>query len=139
MFASVNGVRLFFDVVGEKLHIDGAALKERPTLICLHGGPGGDHQSLRPDFDRFAQRAQVLYVDQRGGGRSGHGSPELWTLDQWADDVAGLCGALGVEKPIVIGVSGGAMVALSYLERYPGEARGAILVNACEIACARAS
>jgi pimeloyl-ACP methyl ester carboxylesterase len=131
MFATVNGARLFFDVVGEKLRIDGAALKERPTLVCLHGGPGGDHQSLRPDFDRFADRAQIIYLDQRGGGRSDRGAPDTWTLDQWGDDVAALCDALGIAKPIVLGVSGGAMVTLSYLSRHPGHAGGAILVNAC--------
>ena len=131
MFVSVNGVRLFFDVVGEKLHIEGAGLRERPALICLHGGPGGDHQSLRPDFDRFASRCQVVYFDQRGGGRSEHGPESGWTLDQWADDVAAFCDALGVVKPIIIGVSGGAIVTANYLARHPGHARAGILVNAC--------
>ena len=132
MFVTVNGVRLFFDVVGEKLRIGADdALQERPVMIMLHGGPGGDHQSLRPAFDRFAERAQLIYLDQRGGGHSAHGPESGWTLNQWADDVAGLCDALGVTKPIVLGVSGGAMVTASYLARHPGHAGAAILVNAC--------
>lgn len=132
MFVTVNGVRLFFDVVGEKLRIGADdALNERSVMVLLHGGPGGDHQSLRPAFDRFAERAQLIYLDQRGGGRSAHGPESGWTLDQWGDDVAALCDALGVTKPIVFGVSGGAMVAASYIARHPNHARAAILVNAC--------
>jgi pimeloyl-ACP methyl ester carboxylesterase len=132
MYVSVNGVRLFFDVFGEKLRVQpNGALKERPTLVVLHGGPGGDHQSLRPGFDRFAERCQIIYLDQRGGGRSEHGPASGWSLDQWGDDVAGLCAALGIVKPILLGVSGGAMVALSCIARHPTLAGGAILVNAC--------
>ena len=132
MFLSINGVRLFVDVLNSGLAIgaDGA-LHEKPVLVCLHGGPGGDHQTLRPWFDQFADIAQVIYFDQRGGGRSDHGSPESWTLDQWADDLAALCSALGLVKPIVLGISGGAMVTQAWLGRHSGQAGGAILINAC--------
>ena len=82
MFVAINGVRLFFDVLNPKLEIAGDSLREKPVLVCLHGGPGGDHQSLRPFFDRFAALAQVVYLDQRGGGRSEAGDPAGWTLDR---------------------------------------------------------
>lgn len=131
MFVNVNGVRLFFDVLNPKLEIEGDGLREKPVLVCLHGMPGGDHQTMRPTFDRFVDAAQVIYVDQRGGGRSEHGDPARWTLDQWGDDVAAFCDALGIEKPIVLGVSGGAIVAQAYLSRHPSHAGGAVLVNAC--------
>jgi pimeloyl-ACP methyl ester carboxylesterase len=36
----VNGVRLFFDVEGGKLVPDGAFMREKPTLLMFHGGPG---------------------------------------------------------------------------------------------------
>ena len=42
---------------------------KRPTLIVLHGGPGFDHASLRPYFDRFSDSHQVIYLDHRGNGR----------------------------------------------------------------------
>jgi proline iminopeptidase len=50
MYARVNGTRLFFDVVGAKLAVVGDDLRENPTLIALHGGPGVDHLVLRPFF-----------------------------------------------------------------------------------------
>lgn len=131
MFVTVNGVRLFFDVLNPSLEIVPGGLNAKPILICLHGGPGGDHQTMRPDFDRLANVAQVVYLDQRGGGRSEHGPESAWTLDQWADDIAGFCDAIGADRPILLGQSGGAIFAQHFLTRHPARAAGAILVNAC--------
>jgi pimeloyl-ACP methyl ester carboxylesterase len=132
MFVTVNGAKLYFDVLNPQLVIGADNnLTQKPTLICLPGGPGGDHQILRPAFDRFAAHAQVIYLDPRGAGRSDAGKPEDWTLAQWGDDVAAFADALGIEKPIVLGVSGGALITASYISRHPKHAGGAILVNAC--------
>ena len=70
MFLNVNGARIFFDTVGAKLAIDGERMRERPSLIVMHGGPGFDHSTMRPYFDRFADTHQVVYIDHRGNGRS---------------------------------------------------------------------
>jgi len=118
MFITVNGARLFFDTVGPKLAVDGERMLERPTLLVMHGGPGFDHSTLRPYFDRFADTHQVVYLDHRGNGRSG-GGPETWTLAQWGDDVKAFCDALGIEKPVVYGNSFGGMVAMAYAARHP--------------------
>lgn len=131
MFVAINGVRLFFDVLNPKLEIVETGLREKPVLLCLPGGPGGDHQTLRPFFDRFANVAQIVYLDPRASGRSEAGDPAGWTLDQWGDDVAAFCDALGLAKPIVLGVSGGSMVAQAYMARHPDHAGGVILVNPC--------
>ena len=50
MFVQVNGVRLYFDVEGAGLVPDGAGLREKPTLVLLHGGPGFDHALFKPAF-----------------------------------------------------------------------------------------
>jgi pimeloyl-ACP methyl ester carboxylesterase len=118
MHIEVNGARLFFDVVGPKLMPDGDRMAERPTLIVMHGGPGFDHASMRPYFDRFADTHQVIYLDHRGNGRS-TGERATWTLAQWGDDVHGFCQALGIDKPVVLGQSFGGMVAMSYAARHP--------------------
>jgi proline iminopeptidase len=118
MFVDVNGARLFFDTVGSKFVVDGERMIERPNLIVMHGGPGFDHSTLRPYFDRFADAHQVVYIDHRGNGRS-TGERGTWTLAQWGDDVKALCDALGIEKPIVYGNSFGGMVAMSYGSRHP--------------------
>lgn len=118
MFIEVEGARLFFDCVGSKLEIAGEAMAERPTLIVMHGGPGFDHSTLRPFFDRFADTHQVLYLDHRGNGRSG-GAPDTWTLQQWGRDVKALCDGLGIERPHVYGNSFGGFVAMAYAAQFP--------------------
>src|SRR5438309_246013 len=93
---------------------------ERPTLVLLHGGPGADHSVFKDGrLDAYRDLAQVVYYDYRGHGRSDVSPPETWNLDTWADDVVRLCDALGVEHPIVMGVSFGGMVAQRYLARHP--------------------
>jgi proline iminopeptidase len=118
MHIDVNGARLFFDVVSPQLAPAGDRMVERPALIALHGGPGFDHASMRPYFDRFADSHQVIYLDHRGNGRS-TGEVDTWTLAQWGDDIHGFCQALGIEKPVVFGQSFGGMVAMSYAARHP--------------------
>ncbi|MDZ4868573.1 MAG: alpha/beta fold hydrolase [Alphaproteobacteria bacterium] len=128
MFITVDdGQRIFFDVVGSKLSIDGSRMREKPTLIVMHGGPGFDHSGFRPDFDAFADMAQVIYIDHRGNGRSQPSDPKTWTLDRWGDDVRNFCDALGIEKPIVLGQSFGGMVAQSYATRHPSHPGALIL------------
>ena len=127
MFAQVNGQRIFFDVVGSALAIDGERMREKPTFIVLHGGPGFDHSGLRPGFDAFADIAQVIYIDHRGNGRSVPSDPSTWTLDQWGDDIHAFCVALGIEKPVVLGQSFGGMVAQSYATRHPAHPGALIL------------
>ena len=113
------GVRLFVDIEGCGLVPDGPAMREKPTLILLHGGPGYDHSSFKPLFSQLADAAQIVYVDHRGHGRSDRRPAEEWTLDVFADDVVRLCSALGIVKPIVLGQSFGGFVAQRYLARHP--------------------
>jgi pimeloyl-ACP methyl ester carboxylesterase len=118
MHIDIGTARLFFDVVGAKFAVDGERMVERPTLIVMHGGPGFDHSTLRPYFDRFADTHQVIYIDHRGNGRSS-GEPDSWTLAQWGDDVKAFCDALGIVAPVVYGNSFGGMVAMAYASRHP--------------------
>ena len=113
------GVRLYVDIEGCGLVPDGAAMRDKPTLILLHGGPGYDHSSFKPIFSQLADVAQIVYVDHRGHGRSDRRPASEWTLDTFADDVVRLCDALGIVKPIVLGQSFGGFVAQRYLARHP--------------------
>ena len=121
------GVRLFVDVDGFGLVPDGPAMKDKPTLLLLHGGPGFDHTGFKPSFSQLADIAQVVAYDHRGHGRSDERPAQEWTLDTWADDVVRLCDALGIVKPIVLGQSFGGFVAQRYLARHPGHAAKVVL------------
>ena len=129
MRVMVNGVRLYFDVEGAGLVPDGPVMREKPTLILLHGGPGMDHSTYKPRFSQLADIAQVIYLDHRGNGRSDLGPREKWTLAQWGDDVRDFCEALGIVRPIVLGGSFGGMVALAYATRHPEHPAKLILLS----------
>ena len=87
------------------------------------------HTTMKPDFDPLSEVAQLIYYDHRGQGRSDNGNPENWNLDQWADDLRGLIDALGVEKPIVLGLSFGGFVAQNYAIRHPDRLHKLILAS----------
>ena len=113
-----DGVRLFVDVEGLALAPEGPSMRERPTLVLLHGGEV-DHSWFKPRFSILSDVAQLVYVDHRGFGRSDRSSRSSWTLAQWGDDVYELCCLLGIERPVVLGSSFGGVVAMSYASRHP--------------------
>jgi len=129
MHVLVNGVRLFFDVEGAKLVPDGPVMREKPTLLLLHGGPGFDHSIYKPAYSALADVAQIVYLDHRGNGRSEDGPREGWNLAQWGDDVRAFCDVLGIASPIVLGASFGGMVAMAYATRHPTHPSRLVLIS----------
>lgn len=131
MRVGIGDVRLFFDVEGAGLVPDGPAMRARPTLILLHGGPGFDHSGFKPAYGVLAEDAQVIYLDHRGMGRSDRSSPDRWNLDQWADDLKDFCDALEIESPVILGQSFGGFVAQRFAARHPERLGRLILSSNC--------
>ena len=131
MKARVNGTEIYFDVEGPGLTGNGPDMIERPVVFALHGGPGGDHVSLRDSLSPLSDVAQIVFIDHRGSGRSAPADPSTYTLDQNVDDVEALREYLGLDRITVLGVSYGGMVAQGYAIRYPGHlANLALIVTA---------
>ena len=74
---------------------------------------------LKPLLAPLADSAQLIFVDQRGHGRSDPSSPDRWNLDTWVTDVAEFCKVLEIEEPILLGQSFGGIVALGAAIRHP--------------------
>ena len=115
----VNDIELYFDVEGAGLVPDGMTMRDRPTIVALHGGPGFDHAYFKPFLEPLTDTAQIIYLDLRCQGRSGHPPVETCTLEQMADDVAAFCRALGLVRPTILGHSAGGFVALTLAVRHP--------------------
>jgi proline-specific peptidase len=129
MLIEVNNSRLYVDIVGSGLVAKGPEMVERPTVFILHGGPGMDHTTMKPDFNPLAEIAQLVYYDHRGQGRSDTDKIENWNLDQWADDLRALIELLGVDNPIVLGLSFGGFVAQNYAIRHADKLHKLILAS----------
>ncbi len=88
-------------------------------LMLLHGGPGLDHHEFRPWLDPLAGMGfRLLYVDERGQGRSPRVDPTSLSVQVFSHDVDRLARALDLGAFGVLGHSFGAFVALSHaLER----------------------
>jgi len=114
-----DGTRIFFEVIGRKLVPDGPSMRERPTLLILHGGPGFDHTGLASIFEPLADVVQLVLIDHRGQGRSDGDDPADWNLGRWVPDIAAFCEALELERPTILGQSFGGVVALAVAARYP--------------------
>jgi proline iminopeptidase len=127
MRIKVDDVNLYFDVEGPALTPQGDTMIERPTMLLLHGGPGADHSLFKPEFAAVSDVAQIVYLDQRGSGRSDTSSPAMWNWQQWADDVAAFCRTLDIPRPVLVGASSGALVALKCAARHPDLVAGLIL------------
>jgi proline iminopeptidase len=127
MRVEVDDVRLYFDVEGCGLAARDHEMVQQATLVLLHGGPGADHSLFKPEFSAIRDAAQVIYLDQRGSGRSDRGEPGTWTWERWADDVAGLCQNLELAAPVLVGTSSGGRVALECAARHPDLVAGLVL------------
>ena len=88
-----------------------------------------DHTTMKPDFNPLAEVAQLVYYDHRGQGRSDTDKIENWNLDQWADDLRALIELLGVDNPIVLGLSFGGFVAQNYAIRHADKLHKLILAS----------
>ena len=80
MQINIGDATIWFDVSGPSAVPQGDTVIERPTLVAVHGGPGSDHINLKARLAPLADHFQILYYDQRGHGRSDHGTSEFWNL-----------------------------------------------------------
>jgi pimeloyl-ACP methyl ester carboxylesterase len=130
MRISVDGAQLFFDVQGAQWRPDGPWLREVPTVVIVHTGPGADHTPYKEHVGpALAEVAQVLYIDLRGCGRSDPGIADDWNVERWSSDLRGLLQRLHVERPVILGAGWGAYTALRYAQRWPDELSKLALVN----------
>lgn len=129
-YIKVDDINFYFEIVGSELEVNGAIVKEKPTLLVIHGGPGvADHTLYTEFWGQFQKQAQVIFIDMRGCGRTENGDPALWNLKQCTDDVNQFLQKLGIKKPIIAGVSWGGHVALSYAIQFPNHPAALILCN----------
>ena len=84
-------------------------------LLFLHGGPGADHCYLLPQLLHFGEQYDLLFYDQRGGGKSRGDAQAPVTAHTQVDDLAAVIAEFSLSPPSIIAYSWGAMLSLLYL------------------------
>ncbi len=126
--SSQPGSRTAYVAVGD-LQIYYAEHGAGPPLVLLHGGLATGEIMWGERPAALGQRYRVLVPDSRGHGRTDNPAGKL-RYDQMADDVAGFVGALGLERPIVLGYSDGAQIAIELGLRHPDRFKALVLGGA---------
>jgi pimeloyl-ACP methyl ester carboxylesterase len=95
-------------------------------LLLIHGWPH-NRTLWAGQMSGLPTQARCIAPDLRGLGESTVSGP--YSIDQYADDLALLMDARGVERAVVCGLSMGGYVALAMLRRHRDRLRGLILTS----------
>ncbi|HEY9515171.1 MAG TPA: alpha/beta hydrolase [Gemmatimonadaceae bacterium] len=85
-----------------------------PQLLVLHGGPGAHHDYLLPQMLRLAENHEVIFYDQRGGGRSRTADHAPITWRTHVHDLALLAREMELAPLTLVGYSWGGLLAMLY-------------------------
>src|SRR5882724_6862175 len=102
--ASINGLDIHHESDGQG-----------PPIVFIHG-LGGTSNVWHAQRTTLSKYYRVIVYDRSGSGRS-QKSPEAYSIEAWADELAGLLAHLVVPAAVVVGHSLGSMVA----QRFAGK------------------
>ena len=103
-------------ILANGIHISIKEAGEGEGMILIHGR-GYSKENMDRLFNYYKDRFRVVSYDVRGHGESD--KPEIFTLEDDAEDLAGIIEALELSKPVVIGFSMGSYITLRTAEKYP--------------------
>lgn len=115
--AEVNGVALYYEQHGWQNEAD---------VVVLNNGVLMSTASWAYQVPALAQRYRVLLYDCRGMWRSDHPKGP-YSMEQHADDLAGLLDGLGIEAAHIGGISYGGEVSMAFAIRHPERTKSLIL------------
>jgi len=111
-----------------------------PRLLVLHGGPGAHHDYLLPQMLALRDMAggrELLFYDQRGGGRSRTSDQQPITWETQVGDVGAVLTEFDMREPVIVGYSWGGLLALLYASeadrRHMPRPRALVLVDPAPI------
>ncbi len=118
-YVRAAGHRLYYEALGEG---------KRGSLLCLHGGPGATHDSIRPVTALAQFGYRIVLYDQFGCGRSQRSrSYEGLSILTLADEVDAVRRALRLGRCHLFGYSFGGALALQAVLRHPRGFRSLIV------------
>lgn len=98
-------------------------------VLILSPGLGGSAGYWQPNLATFAERHRVLTYDHRGTGRSDRALADTVTIEDMAEDVAGLMDALDVPHALFLGHALGGLIGLALARSAPRRIDRLVVVN----------
>ena len=83
-------------------------------LLILHGGPGAHLDYLLPQMLALADDRELVFYDQRGGGRSKTDDRAAITWRTQVEDLDQVVRELALGTPTIVGYSWGGLLAMLY-------------------------
>lgn len=102
-----NGIQTYYEEYGEG-----------PPIVFLHGATS-DHRLWAEQAKPLANDYRIITYDMRGHGRTGGSELGSYTIGLYSDDLDSLIEALGLDRPVICGLSMGGMIAQMYAAESP--------------------
>jgi 3-oxoadipate enol-lactonase len=114
--AIINGLDIHHEVQGEG-----------PPIVFVHG-LGATSNAWHAQRTTLSKYYRVILYDRSGCGRSQR-AREGYSIDAWADELAGLLDHLAVPSAVVVGHSLGSMVAQRFAGKYAARTQALVLAG----------
>jgi 3-oxoadipate enol-lactonase len=111
----VGDAEIAFDDIGSGL-----------PVVFLHAFPL-NRTMWEPQLGAFVGECRCIPIDCRGLGDSAAAPP--YSMDRYADDVAGVLDALQIEQAVVVGLSMGGYIAFAIWRRHKRRVRAFVLAD----------
>ena len=118
----------FIEVDGVRLHYTDRGTG-RPIVLVHGNAVAGDDYDTSGVAGLLLETNRVIVFDRPGFGHSERPRGRAWTAMQQAELLHKALEQLGVERPVVVGHSWGAIVALSMAVRRPAGTAGLVLLS----------
>jgi pimeloyl-ACP methyl ester carboxylesterase len=118
-FMEVDGVRLHYSDRGEG-----------SPVVLIHGNMvTGDDYNTSGVAEILLENHRVIIFDRPGFGHSQRPRGRIWTADKQADLLHKALQQLGVVRPVVVGHSWGAIVAMAMAVRHEADTAGVVALS----------
>jgi proline iminopeptidase len=116
---TTDGVDLYVNVKGKGI-----------PCLYLHGGPGsGSYWLEKFAGDSLEKHFRMIYLDQRGVGRSTSPADGNFTMERMVKDFEEVREALGISRWVTLGNSFGGLLQMGYALRHPSAVEAMVMIN----------
>lgn len=117
MKATINGVELDYELTGSG------------RTIALTHGIGASGADFAPIVPALAEKYRVLTWDVRGFGRSEKNPAAVYSISQFARDLAGLLDHIGAEQSVIMGTSMGGTITQRFILDFPEKTAATVIMS----------